>query len=348
MQESSKNLITSFDKLPTTEPLGKASQKESINLRDFVEYYVTNLPNLIRAFPKDGNDLGSLESHYWDRLKHFYHYGKFSEIEISKKEEVEFINQAIVQIQQWFYNGNWTSCLKTPTAEEVKSLLGSRKHSHLKAGRAKNSPNLGRDVRGRGEPLPDIYKDMESNQDPVAVWQEHAFKFFHNPASAINTLTKMHLKNPGAISINTGRRDNLIKGASEQAFKLLGGSSKNFARVKRFEKSIRQGFYSRLQPYEQELYFLKNCMVAAELLRRHDGVLTPKVFEEIMLFVDSEMAKPKRPGEYDRYFVFNFAPGSPHSRSSMLHVNPEPLPMSLFAVENLRRTNSENVDLITK
>lgn len=335
-------IIEAFDRLPHNEPSGGFGENEAMSLREFIEYYSTNLSSLLRAFPKNMKDLDALESHYWDRLKHFYYYGKFSEVEISKKEEVEFINQAIAQIQEWFYNSNWTSCLKTPTAKEIKSLFESRKQSHLKAARTNSVPNLGRDVRGRGESLPNIYQDLKSNQDQVAVWQEHAFKFFHNPASVINTLTKIHLKNPGALNINSGRRDRLIKGASEQASGVLGVNSNNFGRVKAFEKSLRQGFYSRLRPYEQELYFLKNCMVAAELIRRRGGVLTAEVFEEIMSFVDSEMAKSRRPGEYDRYFAFNFAPGSTYSRSSMLHVNPEPLPTTLFVVEKLRQSNSVN------
>lgn len=332
-------IIEAFNRLPENESSGDLSGNETMTLREFIEYYSTNLPNMMRVFPKDGKDLDAIESHYWDKLKHFYYYGKFSEVEIGTKEEVEFINQAIEQIQEWFYKSNWTSCLKTPTAEEIKSLFASRKHNHLKAGRKNPEPNLGRDVRGRGGQLPNIYKDLKSSKSPVAVWQEHSFKFFHNPAAVINTLTKMHLKSPGAIKINTGQRDSLIKDASARASKVLGIDSKNFARVNEFETSLRRGFYARLQPYEQELYFLKNCMVAAELIRRQGGTLTPEVFEEIMAFIDAEMAKPKRPGENEKYFSFNFAPSGSYSRSSMIHVNPKPLPMTLFAVESLRQKN---------
>lgn len=333
--ESHKKFINRFESLPHTQE-GKSNERGTMSLRDFVEYYATNLPNLIRAFPENVKDLDTLESHYWDRLKHFYYYENFSEVDIAKKSELEFVNKAIQQIQEWFYKGQWTSCLKTPSAEEIKKMFATRKHSHLEVERGKDTPNLGRDVRGMGKPLPNIYEDLKQGGNVEEVWQEHAFKFFHNPAAVMNTLTKLRINAWVGLKVETTKRDELLKSATAHARGVLGADN-NFARVENFNKNFSRGFYNRLPAYQQELYLLKNSMVAAELLRRHGGVLTKEVFEEIMSAVDAEVDRAKSEGGTNKFISFNFAPGGGRSRSSMIHISPDPLPLSLFAVDKLRK-----------
>ncbi len=180
------------------------------DLREFIHTYITSLANVIKVFPNDNLDINALEAHYWDRLRYFNKYDSFKEVRIKNKEEIEFINKAISAIEDWFYGGAWTSCLATPTDQEIKDLLSHNRNTFLKRVRKETNsdmpPNLGRDTK---YPLPNIYEDVAAGINPRQVYLGHAFKFFHGPAAVLNTLTKISTQQE--IRANKIRFEEFIK-----------------------------------------------------------------------------------------------------------------------------------------
>ena len=74
-----------------------------LSLRDFIRNYAVSLSSIVRAFPKANLDINALEAHVWDRLKYFYRYESFGEVNIESKEDVNFINQAIKLIKAYIF-----------------------------------------------------------------------------------------------------------------------------------------------------------------------------------------------------------------------------------------------------
>ncbi len=320
-------------------------EPEKLDLRSFIRNYATSLANVVKAFPKDNLDINALEAHIWDRIKYFFRYESFGEVDIETKEDQRFINTAIRLIEDWFYKGDWTSCLEVPSSEDVAKIFSGREKSFLQRTRkikdTKASPNLGRDST---RPLPNIYEDAASSGDLQKVYKEHAFKFLHGPAAVINTLTKVRSRR--GIIANDSKFQGLITAtANYYPHKLASwGFDLEKSRTHHPDRNVNSLFESekrmRMQPdyirkgqeYKRNLFFLKTSLIAAELIRRTgEGGLTKEVFEKTMEWLRKQAVK--EPGSAD-FIPFDFV--AEGSRSSLLHLNTKELPFALFAVDYLK------------
>lgn len=324
-------------------------EPEKLDLRSFIRNYATSLASIVRAFPKDNLDINALEAHVWDRIKYFYRYESFGEVGIETKEEQQFINTAIRLIEDWFYKGDWVSCLEVPSQEDIAKMLSGRESGFLQRIRSvknrKEHPNLGRDI---ARSLPNIYEDAVSGDNLQKVYQEHAFKFLHGPAGVINTLTKIRSRR--GIVANESKFRGLIQSTSLYYPEKLRSwgyevprpgakfSTKNFGRdvaiVQDSEDRMRvlPGYIKKGQEYKRNLFFLKTSLIAAELIRRTgEGHLTKQGFEDIMAWLREQITK--EPNSAD-FIPFDFV--AEGSRSSVLHVNTKELPFALFAVDFLK------------
>lgn len=343
-------IFQAYDNLPKGNS-ETGDRKDRLNLRDFIRNYAVSLPAIISAFPKDNLDINALEAHVWDRLKTFYKYENFGEVDIEAKEEVEFINKAIRLIEEWFYKGEWTSCLQTPKEQDIREMLSGRENSYLQRVRRSNRlPNLGRDgIHPGSPPLPNIYEDAKSGRNLRDVYLEHAFKLFHGSAAEINTLT--NIRSNKGISANESKFKGLINSTSQYypeklqnwGYEVPGtrgvsrqiNPDRDVASVIESEKRMRaQLNYTKLgQEYRPILLSFKNALIAAELIRRTgEGQLTKQGFINIMAWLRGQVAKQTTPQDL---IAFNFA-GEATSRSSMLYANTKQLPFSLFEVDNLK------------
>lgn len=343
-------IFQAYQELPKRDPTPDPEHSK-LDLRGFIENYVTSLADLIRAFPKGRLDINALEAHYWDRLKAFYPYASFVDVEIKTTEEAKFINEAIKLIEDWFYAGAWTDCLETPTEEELKQLLlHGNKNTPLQRSRrvkrASQHPNLGRDAD-----LPNIYEDVASGRNLQEVYNNHAFKFFHGPAATINTLTKVRSRRP--IEANDSKFKKLVTSASEYypaklrswGYEISGASSGAKRRSLDLDASlviaaddrmhVQPKYIRRGEEFTRNLFFYKTSLIAAELIRRTgDGELTKSGFQNIMAGIRQQTQRnPQNPD----FVPFDFVPTG--SRSSGLHVNTVELPFALFAVDYLKQQN---------
>jgi hypothetical protein len=121
-------ILKNYKELKRSKDSGALKQGKNfrLTLRDFIENYATSLSNVIKVFPKSNLDINALEAHIWDRLKYFFQYDSFKDVSIETPEEVKFINEAIKLIEEWFYEGDWTSCLVTPSDEDIQKMLSGK------------------------------------------------------------------------------------------------------------------------------------------------------------------------------------------------------------------------------
>ncbi|MFA5954252.1 MAG: hypothetical protein WC817_01805 [Patescibacteria group bacterium] len=336
-------------------PHNKDKQEDEpgrLDLRTFIENYAASLPSIIRAFPKDNLDINALEAHLWDRLKAFYQYASFGEVAVETKEEQHFINEAIRGIEDWFYDGAWTSCLEVPNEEQLQQLFSGKEKGFLQRTRQtkqpQQHPNLGRERR-----LPNIYNDAASGYALRDVYTEHAFKFFHGPAGVINTLTKIRSRR--GIVANESKFRGLISATSAHYHQKLedwgydvaktgmaarqDGNDPDVVAVVESEERMRsQPSYIRSgQEFQRPLFFCKTSLIGAELIRRTgEGKLTQQGFQDIMTWRRKQMTnyEQKHRREAPDFIPFDFVPGG--SRSSIVHVNTKELPFALFAVDHMK------------
>lgn len=314
----------------------RAEQAPIYDLRKFLETYVTSLPNLIKAFPRNNLDINALEAHTWDRLRYFYTYDSFKDVEIKKKEEIRFINKAISLMEEWFYGGEWTSCMTMPESEAIQEMVSHEKDTFLKRVRrvehADLNPNLGRDAK---RPTPNIYEDIESGKDPQEVYFNHAFKFFQGPAAILNTLTKIATQRE--IVSDRARFESFIRSVTpwaQQKFREWGyGQGPAF--VEDGVKSLngqREGF----KQCRRMLFFMKTSLEGAEMMRRtrHPG-LTRGDFEATIGWIGKSQEEQKNRHQSPDFLPFDFSP-SGEFPGSMMHVNARELPLALLSVEYLR------------
>ncbi len=318
---------------------------EKLDLRSFIRNYAASLASVVRAFPKDNLDINALEAHVWDRIKYFYRYESFGEVEIETKEEQQFINTSIRLIEEWFYKGEWTSCLEVPSKEDIERILLGRDNSFLQRVRnvkdRKAHPNLGRD---RAQPLPNIYEDAASNEDLQAVYRDHAFKFLHGPAAVINTLTKIRSRR--GIVANESKFRGLINSTVNYYPNLLASWGYDLKKDRNhhpvqdvnslFESErrmqVQPEYIRKGQEYKRNLFFQKTALIAGELIRRTgEGRLTKDGFQNIMSWLRERVAGEP---ESTNFIQFDFVEEG--SRSSILHVNAGELPFALFAVDYLK------------
>jgi len=358
-------IIQAYDRLSSTEPKAGIEQGES-GLRRYVENYAVSLPAIVRGFPKGNLDIKALEAHYWDRLKYFYRYEDLH-LPVDTKKEAKFINLAIRLIEEWFYKGEWTSCLETPAEPDIRQMLAHGKGGFLEKTRRKPDPNLGRDGKySEGVSVPNIYDDEASGQNLVQVYNAHAFKFLHSPASVMNTFTKIDTVRE--IVANDTSFRHLISATSPHARTVLRGwgyqvpeqgarmiirdNDPNVIDVVNSEERMQSTpwYIKPKQEYKRNLFFMKTSMIAAELIRRTgEGHLTKQGFQDTMAWLRVQIEEEKKraieEGRRASDFVpFNFA-GQDRSRSSMLHVNTKEFPFALFAVDYLntaRRQKHKN------
>lgn len=330
-----------------------------LTLPKFVETYAVNLPAMVRGFPRGNLDMEALGAHYWDRLKEFYKYEEFEEVSLDSAEDARFLNQAIKMAEDWFYQGEWTECLSVPTHEQLEKALLGKQNKFLGKVRAQEK-NLGRDRLGQAtEPLPDIFKDAAAGEDLVEIYNEHAFKFFHSPAAAINTLTKIESKRK--IEVNDAKFKGLIRQTrkwSEVKIDEWRSHTTGTRLSELDEGTLKESInfmdqvptYIRLNPashFKRNLFFMKTVLIAAELIRRTgEGKLTLNGFEQIMQLMRREIEKAEKEHRNATYLYFDFAGGNgkdkPYSQSSILHVNSKELPAALIAVDYMRQKNEEN------
>jgi hypothetical protein len=365
---ASREIFRAFDKLPAAE-IPDEPEEGGLNLRGFIEHYVASpaLANIIRAFPRSNLDIKALEAHVWDRLRDFYRYDYFSDVNIESPEEIKFVNKGIELIEDWFYDGGWTSCLDTPSEEQIQKLLSGHEHGFLQTVRrtepTAENRNLGRGVE---PPIPNIYEDAASGRDLREVYFEHAFRFLHGPAAVLNTLTRIRSSSKD-IKANSGKFQQLIESAYQHAIENLKSwgyeiNNSTDPDVKAAIESRRimakmPDYIRQREEYKRNLFFLKTCMIAAELIRRTgDGRLTAEGFRNIMAWRKKEIEKERRRKPHqtpedqklpETTFPFDFAnvnnlDNLGRSRSSVLHVNADELTMALFVVDFLRQRNEQN------
>jgi hypothetical protein len=329
----------------------------NLSLKEFVENYMVSLPTIVRAFPQGNLDIRALEGHYWDRLRKFYPYDDFRNVEIEDEKDIKFINEAIKTIEDWFYAGNWTECLRQPSPEVFKTALLAEKRRLLPRLRGNaDVSNLGRDGvlmydregkrEFRSPPLPDIFQQAKTVSNFSELYLQHAFKFFHGPAAAINTLTKVESQRE--IAGNDTHFRNFIMGVSnfvprwrktnavsEKSTKALEGSTEVMQTDPRYIVKNPKNVFKR------QLFFMKTAMGAGELIRRMNlphGFLTAQAFDSLIDFRDVELEKARKQVPNTIYFSLNFAGKSRgYGGSSVLHINALELPMALIAVDFLNR-----------
>lgn len=326
-----------------------ADKEAAFDLHTFIETYIHSPAALIRAFPTSNVDMNALEAHLWDRLRYYYPYDSFKHVEVKTKKEIEFINEVISSIEEWFYGAAWTSCIDTPTDAEIRQMFAGDRNTFLKKVRRENDtvahPNLGRDGRDygghRGKPLPNIYEEITAEADPRQVYLRHAFKFFHGPAAILNTLTKIAPQRE--ITANLIKFDNFIREVMREIPERLkewgyGRDSLGTGLVRESMHSLdrQSDVYKRCR---RTLFFMKTCLEGAEMMRRigHPR-LTREDFEEVAAWIQKTQAEEAAKGHSKDHIPFDFAV-SPEFKGSVMHVNPKELPLALFAVDHLHSSS---------
>ncbi len=345
MPEWGARILKSFHRIPKdpseTKKVDPEGPEVIFDLRKFVETFVTSLPNIIKAFPGSNLDMDALEAHLWDRIRYFFKFEKFDDVKIDKKEEIIFINKAIAAIEDWFYSGNWTSCLAIPGTEDINRMFSTKENTFLKRVQkekdTENNPNLGRDRE-----IPNIYEELASGKNPKDVYKRHAFKFFHGPAGVINVLTKVSAEKD--IVSNMKKFDDFIRSVTQFATTKFnewgykpGDPNSGRVRVSLNSLSKQPDVYKKCR---RTLFFMKTCLEAAEMIRRegHEH-LTREDFEKVLTWIqDTQEDQISRASSAD-YIPFNFSEKGDF-QGSLMHVSSRELPLALLAVEYLRSNNA--------